>query len=56
MEPAGGGALEPTYRLVVATPAETTRVVAKTLKDARRIAEPLDRYDELLACQIVGVF
>jgi len=35
---------------------KTTGVVAKTINDARGIAEPLERYGELLACQIVGVF
>jgi hypothetical protein len=56
LETFGAAGVAPTYRLVVATPAETTRFVAKTLNDARGIAEPLDRYGELLECQIVGVF
>ena len=35
---------------------KTTGVVVKTLNDARGIAEPLDRYGEHLACQIVGLY
>jgi hypothetical protein len=35
---------------------KTTGVVVKTMHDARGIAEPLERYGELLACQIVGLY
>jgi hypothetical protein len=35
---------------------KTTGVVAKTINDARGIAEPLERYCELLACQIVALY
>ena len=35
---------------------KTTGVVAKTIFDAVGIAEPLERYGELLACQIVGLY
>src|SRR3979490_1121260 len=35
---------------------KTTGVVVKTMNDARGIAEPLDRYGELLACQIAGLY
>src|SRR6266404_3636191 len=35
---------------------KTTGVVAKTINEARGIAEPLDRYGELLACQIVALY
>jgi hypothetical protein len=35
---------------------KTTGIVVKTMNDARGIAEPLDRYGELLACQIVGLY
>src|ERR1700745_2697452 len=35
---------------------KTTGVVAKTINDARGIAEPLERYGELLACQIVALY
>jgi hypothetical protein len=35
---------------------KTTGVIVKTMHDARGIAEPLNRYGELLACQIVGLY
>src|SRR3981189_1240238 len=35
---------------------KTTGVVAKTINDARGIAEPPERYGELLACQIVALY
>jgi hypothetical protein len=37
-------------------PQKTTGVVVKTMHDARGIAEPLNRYGELLACQVVGLY
>jgi hypothetical protein len=37
-------------------PQKTTGVVVKTMHDARGIAEPLNRYGELLACQIIGLY
>jgi hypothetical protein len=37
-------------------PQKTTGVIVKTMHDARGIAEPLNRYGELLACQIVGLY
>jgi hypothetical protein len=42
LETFGTAGVAPTYRLVVAAMAEATGVVAKTLNDARGIAEPLD--------------
>ena len=35
---------------------QTTGVLVLTMHDARGIAEPLERYGELLACQIVGLY
>ena len=35
---------------------KTTGVIVRSLHDARGIAEPLERYGELLACQIVGLY
>ena len=32
---------------------KTTGVVVRTINDARGIAEPLERYGELLTCQII---
>jgi hypothetical protein len=37
-------------------PQKTTGVAVRTINDAHGIAEPLDRYGELLACQIVGLY
>lgn len=37
-------------------PQRTTGVLARTINDARGIAEPLERYGELVACQIVGLY
>lgn len=37
-------------------PHKTSGVIVKTINDARGIAEPLDRYGELIACQIVGLY
>ena len=37
-------------------PKQTTGVLVRTMHDARGIAEPLERYGELLACQIVGLY
>lgn len=37
-------------------PQKTTGVVVPTAHDARGIAEPLERYGELLACQIVALY
>src|SRR5262249_55725391 len=37
-------------------PRKTTGVVVRTENDVRGIAEPLERYGELLACQIVGLY
>jgi hypothetical protein len=37
-------------------PQKTTGVVVKTINDARGIAEPLERYGELLTCQIIGLY
>jgi hypothetical protein len=37
-------------------PRKTTGVVLRTENDVRGIAEPLERYGELLACQIVGLY
>ena len=35
---------------------KTSGVIVKTMHDARGIAEPLDRYGELIACQIVALY
>lgn len=35
---------------------KTTGVLVKTINDARGIAEPLERYGELLTCQIIGLY
>jgi hypothetical protein len=35
---------------------KTTGVIVKTINDAHGIAEPLERYGELLACQIVALY
>src|SRR5436190_754205 len=35
---------------------KTTGIIVKTIHDARGIAEPLDRYGELPACQLVGLY
>jgi len=35
---------------------KTTGVIVRSLHDARGIAEPLERYGELLACQIVSLY
>jgi hypothetical protein len=35
---------------------KTTGVTVRTTNDARGIAEPLERYGELLACQLVGLY
>ena len=37
-------------------PQKTTGVVVRTENDVRGIAEPLERYGELLACQVVGLY
>ena len=37
-------------------PKQTTGVLVRTMHDARGIAEPLERYGELIACQIVGLY
>ena len=37
-------------------PQKTTGVIVKTINDARGIAEPLERYGELLACQLIGLY
>jgi hypothetical protein len=37
-------------------PQQTTGVLVRTMHDARGIAEPLERYGELIACQIVGLY
>lgn len=37
-------------------PQKTTGVIVKTINDARGIAEPLERYGELLTCQIVALY
>jgi hypothetical protein len=37
-------------------PQKTNGVVVKTIHDARGIAEPLERYGELLTCQIIGLY
>jgi hypothetical protein len=37
-------------------PRKTTGVVVRTENDVRGIAEPLERYGELLACQVVGLY
>jgi hypothetical protein len=37
-------------------PQQTTGVLVRTMHDARGIAEPLERYGELLACQIVDLY
>ena len=34
---------------------KTTGVIVKTINDARGIAEPLERYGELLTCQVIGL-
>jgi hypothetical protein len=35
---------------------KTTGVIVRTINDARGIAEPLERYGELLTCQIIGLY
>jgi hypothetical protein len=35
---------------------KTTGVLVKTIHDTRGIAEPLERYGELLTCQIIGLY
>jgi hypothetical protein len=35
---------------------KTTGVIVKTINDARGIAEPLERYGELLTCQIIALY
>jgi hypothetical protein len=37
-------------------PRKTTGVIIRTINDARGIAEPLERYGELLTCQVVGLY
>jgi hypothetical protein len=37
-------------------PRKTTGVVFRTENDVRGIAEPLERYGELLTCQVVGLY
>jgi hypothetical protein len=37
-------------------PQKTTGVLARSINDARGIAEPLERYGELLACQLVALY
>src|ERR1700681_4568880 len=37
-------------------PRKTTGVIVKTMNDARGIAEPLERYGELLTCQIIALY
>ncbi|MBR0960896.1 hypothetical protein [Bradyrhizobium japonicum] len=37
-------------------PRKTSGIVVRTMHDAKGIAEPLVRYGELLACQIVGLY
>jgi hypothetical protein len=37
-------------------PQQTTGVLVRTMHDARGIAEPLERYGELIASQIVGLY
>jgi hypothetical protein len=37
-------------------PQQTTGILVRTMHDARGIAEPLERYGELIACQIVGLY
>jgi hypothetical protein len=37
-------------------PRKTTGVIVRTLNDARGIAEPLERYGELLTCQVTGLY
>jgi hypothetical protein len=37
-------------------PRKTTGVLVKTINDARGIAEPLERYGELVACQLIALY
>jgi hypothetical protein len=37
-------------------PQKTTGVIVKTINDARGIAEPLERYGELLTCQLIALY
>src|ERR1700691_3397300 len=37
-------------------PQKTTGVLAKSIHDARGIAEPLERYGELLSCQLIALY
>jgi len=37
-------------------PQKTTGVIVKTINDARGIAEPLERYGELLTCQVIALY
>jgi hypothetical protein len=37
-------------------PQKTTGVIVRTINDARGIAEPLERYGELLTCQIIALY
>ena len=37
-------------------PQKTTGVIVKTTNDARGIAEPLERYGELLTCQLIALY